>query len=173
MSETNRNIEIKAASRDFPKQREIAESLIGSSAEILMQEDYYFYVPNGRLKLRLTQANKGQLIYYDRPDEHGPKVSNYKIYETDVPDRLLELLGSSYGIRSTVRKKRYLYIFNRTRIHLDKVKDLGNFIELEVVLGAGDSYEEGKTEAQYLIERLGIEKQDLVSCSYIDLLGRE
>ena len=170
MPRKSRNIEIKAVSGNFSEQQKIAESLSSATPEVLNQEDHYFNNPKGRLKLRITAGERGQLIYYERPDETGPKVSSYQIYETDFPEYLLDILSSSCGLRNSVRKTRYLYIYENTRIHLDMVEKLGEFIELEVIMGVEDKYEEGKMKANYLIERLGISEEDLIECSYIDLL---
>lgn len=172
MSKKSRNIEIKAIASDFSKQKKIAESLSEKKPKILKQEDYYFKIDKGRLKLRVLSINKGELIYYERPDDTGPKLSSYQIYKTDTPNKLINVLDSSYGIRNIVRKTRYLYLHKRTRIHMDVVDSLGEFIELEVVLGRNDDLSKGEQDAEYLIKRLGIKDTDLIGSSYIDLLEK-
>ena len=164
------NIEIKAIAKNFSKQQKIAESIAGKPPEVLKQEDFYFNIPKGRLKLRVLSIKKGQLIYYERPDEPGPKVSSYQIYETNTPNKLIEVLDSSYGIRNIVRKTRHLYVYKRTRIHMDYVDNLGEFIELEVIMGRNDNHSNGKEEARSLIKKLEIDDEDLINSSYIDLL---
>jgi adenylate cyclase class IV len=59
-----------------------------------------------------------------------------------------------------------------TRIHLDRVEGLGEFLELEVVLEPGQPTEEGTQRARELMERLGIGDANLVDVAYIDLLER-
>jgi predicted adenylyl cyclase CyaB len=69
-----------------------------------------------------------------------------------------------------------LYLVGRTRIHLDRVEGLGDFLELEVVLREGESAQEGVREAEDLMSRLGVEPSQLVDRAYVDLLaekGRE
>ena len=58
----------------------------------------------------------------------------------------------------------------RTRLHFDQVEKLGNFIELEVVLGDSDNISDGETEAQQLMQQLNIQANDLIDCAYVDLL---
>ena len=36
------------------------------------------------------------------------------------------------GIKGDVKKTRYLYMVGQTRVHVDEVEGLGNFMELEV-----------------------------------------
>jgi len=60
----------------------------------------------------------------------------------------------------------------RTRLHFDRVEGLGNFIELEVVLDTNDSIENGEAEAEFLMQKLNIQKDDLVDVAYVDLLER-
>ena len=172
MANNSQNVEIKANATNFNEQKMIAESLTGKPPEVLIQEDIYFNIPRGRLKLRVLSINKGQLIYYERPDEPGPKISKYQIYESSTPNKLIEVLESSYGIRNIVRKERHLYIYKRTRIHFDIVDSLGEFIELEVVMGRNDNQSNGTEEANFLIKKLMINNEDLINCSYIDLLER-
>src|SRR5712691_7596603 len=127
------NIEIKARARDFADVRRRAEALSGGPAQIIPQEDTFFKVPAGRLKLRAL-ADRAQLIYYERPEGQGPKRSDYHIFETSDPEALKITLALALGVRGVVRKTRYLYLVGQTRIHLDDVDGLGQFIELEVVM---------------------------------------
>ncbi len=58
----------------------------------------------------------------------------------------------------------------QTRIHLDQVDELGTFVELEVVLDSNQTPEQGRSIASALMEKMGINESDLVSCAYADLL---
>ncbi len=60
----------------------------------------------------------------------------------------------------------------RTRIHLDAVDGLGEFVELEVVLADGETAEAGREEARRLMGALEIAPESLVSGAYVDLLTR-
>ena len=69
-----------------------------------------------------------------------------------------------------IRKTRTLYLVGRTRIHLDRVVDLGDFVELEVVLLEDESAQAGVAEAEELMSALGIDPSRLVEGAYVDLL---
>ena len=163
------NIEIKARARDFEKIRSRAENLSDTPVEILLQEDIFFNVQKGRLKLRMNAPDQSQLIYYTRPDQEGPKRSDYHISRSPDPHNLKRVLELAYGIRGVVRKTRYLYLAGQTRIHLDDVEGLGQFMELEVVLEEGQSDAEGQKIAEDLMSALGVERDDLIDGAYMDL----
>ena len=110
------------------------------------------------------------LIYYDRKDSLEPSQSDIAISFTDSPDTLKSVLSKSLGIRGLVNKKRILYKYAQTRIHLDDVKGLGKFIELEVVLKSNQTSKDGKIIAYELINKFGIQKNDLIDVAYIDLI---
>ncbi len=59
----------------------------------------------------------------------------------------------------------------QTRIHLDRVDGLGDFVELEVVLRPDQEQREGIAIAHELMRRLGIAEDQLVKVAYIDLLS--
>jgi predicted adenylyl cyclase CyaB len=164
------NIEIKARVRDFEGVRRHAESLSDTPVEVIPQEDIFFNTEKGRLKLRVLALNLGQLIYYTRRDQPGPKRSEYHIYETPDPENLQRVLELAYGIRGVVKKTRYLYLVGQTRVHLDDVEGLGQFMELEVVMGEGQSDAQGQAIAEGLMSRLGVERGDLLEGAYMDLL---
>lgn len=164
------NIEIKARVRDAAQIRARAASLSDVPVELIPQEDTFFNVPQGRLKLRVLAPDRGQLIYYRRSDQGGPKRSDYHIAETADPDSLKHVLDLAYGIRGVVKKTRYLYLVGQTRIHVDDVEGLGQFMELEVVLREGQGDAEGEAIAEDLMTSLGVKRADLIEGAYMDMI---
>jgi len=166
------NVELKARVRDPDAVRALAEGISDTAAQVIRQEDTFFHVPSGRLKLRRLAPDRGELIYYERPDAAGPSRSDYVIHATAAPETLKEALARALGVRGVVRKTRRLYMAGQTRIHLDEVEGLGSFLELEVVLRDGQTTEEGRAVAAGLMDALGVTGADLVGEAYIDLLER-
>ncbi|MBK7190771.1 MAG: class IV adenylate cyclase [bacterium] len=103
---------------------------------------------SGRLKLRAFAEGHGELIYYRRADAVGPKESFYTIAPVEDPDALRRALTLALGAVGRVRKRRTLYLVGRTRVHLDRVEGLGEFLELEVVLLDDETAEVGEAEAR-------------------------
>jgi predicted adenylyl cyclase CyaB len=165
-----RNVEIKARLTDGEAQRARAAQLSDAPPQMIVQEDVFFNVPQGRLKLRFVSPTQGQLIFYQRRDDSGPTTSTYELFDTDQPQRLQAVLAAAYGIRNIVRKTRQLYWVGRTRIHIDEVESLGHFLELEVVLTDTEAPAAGVREARELMQQLGVADAQLVSEAYVDLL---
>jgi predicted adenylyl cyclase CyaB len=166
-----RNVEIKAVVKDFA---DVVAALAGLSASEpihLQQEDTFFRCARGRLKLRKLSEARGELIHYHRPDDAGPKTSQYIIVPTTEPDRLRDALAAACGTLGVVRKHRTVRMVGRTRVHLDTVEGLGTFVELEVVLGDTEPADPAVAEAHQLMAALGIAQSQLVRGAYIDLLG--
>ncbi len=168
-----RNVEIKARVRDMDAIHARAAALSDAPAIVLEQEDTFFHVPDGRLKLRVFPDGKGELIAYRRPDAVGAKTSEYFVFRTPHPDALKRLLTEALGVRGIVRKRRLLFLIGQTRIHLDEVEGLGTFLELEVVLSDGQPEAEGETIARRLLVDLGVRDEDRIAAAYIDLLEAE
>lgn len=164
------NIEIKARLHDRAAIEARARELTDVPVELIPQVDTFFVTAKGRLKLRELSADRGQLVYYERLDQGGPKRSDYRIFETRDVQGLRETLGSALGIRGVVRKVRSLYLIGQTRLHLDQVEDLGDFMELEVVLRPNQSESDGTAIANDLLDRLGVARSDLLEGAYMDLL---
>ena len=164
------NIEIKARVDDFAALKARVESLSDQPLRIIPQEDTFFITDKGRLKLRLLAPNQGYLIYYERPNQDGPKRSDYYLSKTEEPETLKNVLTLALGVRGVVRKTRHLYMVGQTRIHLDEVEGLGHFMELEVVMQAGQSEAEGQSIAENLMRRLGVREDALLEGAYMDLL---
>jgi predicted adenylyl cyclase CyaB len=164
------NIEIKARARDFERLKKLVECLSDTTCELLVQEDTFFNISSGRLKLRIFNPDYGELIYYERPDTTGPKQSKYIISKTLEPFTLRATLVASLGIKVVVRKQRLLYKIGQMRVHLDDVEGLGLFVEFEHVMRPGEDPEKGLREARDLMQRLEIPDEDLLAQAYADLL---
>jgi predicted adenylyl cyclase CyaB len=165
-----RNVEIKARLASIEALLQRLRASADSGPEIIEQIDTFFACTTGRLKLREFGDGRGQLIAYSRPDTSGPKTSDYSITAVADPASLRATLARALGETGRVVKQRTLFVLGRTRLHLDKVEGLGEFLELEVVLHDGESPDEGVAEAHALLERFGIETSQLVSGAYVDLL---
>ena len=167
-----RNVEIKAHLSDYGDTARRARELSRSEPVVIEQEDVFFPCPSGRLKLRILGPERGELIFYQRPDQEGPKTSHYSLAPTSDPAGMRNVLAAAYGEKAVVRKIRHLYLVGRTRIHLDRVEGLGDFLELEVVLAGEDETGDGEAEAHVLMKQLGISRADLVPDAYVDLLEK-
>ena len=166
-------IKVRVRESTWPDVRRRANELADRTGEFIDQKDTFFNVRQGRLKLREFTDGSGELIYYERPDESGPKTSSYTVSPTSEPRILLDPLSHALGVRGVVEKRRELLIVDQTRIHLDDVQGLGLFVELEVVLDEAQSSEDGQKIARDLMRRLGIEDSDLVSGAYVDLIEKK
>ena len=164
------NIEIKARAPSWNRQRKLVERMTAAAPIILHQIDTFFPCQEGRLKVRQLSENKGELIYYRRPDTKRSKESHYVIFRTGSPVGLCSILTAALGVSVIVEKTRRLYHVGQTRVHLDDVAGLGRFLELEVVLNEGQRPQEGHRIASELMAALEIHDHDLVDCSYADLI---
>jgi predicted adenylyl cyclase CyaB len=165
------NVEWKARARDPQRQRGLAERLADGPPELREQVDTFFAAPRGRLKLRRLSAGQGELIRYDRPDQAGPKRSDYAVVPTDRPDALRDLLALALGVRGEVRKRRWLYRAGPARVHFDEVEGLGAFLEVEVSAPPGQPIAEAERLAEELRRRLDVLPGDLIDVAYVDLLA--
>jgi predicted adenylyl cyclase CyaB len=166
------NVEIKAVLRNRADAEATAAKLSHSGPEVIHQEDIFFRCDGARLKLRILAQQRGELIRYERADVAGTRCSRYLIARTSDPQILLEILTKTLGRTGVVRKTRTLYLIGQTRVHLDRVEGLGDFLELEVVLRREQAESEGKTIAEALLSSFGIDREQLIGEAYVDLLAR-
>lgn len=164
-----RNIEIKARIPSVEALLPRAQALAVTVPELIVQDDSFFTVPHGRLKLREFADGSAELIHYDRADSAEAKASDY--VRVPVPDAgaLRAALTRACGLQGRVRKQRWLLVVGATRIHLDRVEGLGDFMELEVVLQDGQSDAEGAATAEGLMYALGMADAERLAGAYLDL----
>jgi len=164
------NVEIKARCADPSAVRKY---LLDHDARFLgtdHQVDTYFQVPRGRLKLR--QGNiENALIHYDRPDQEGPKSSKVTLFPVTEGDTLCHLLDHALGIWAVVDKQREIYFIRNVKFHIDTVKGLGGFVEIEAIDKDGSISQNAlEKDCRFYMHAFGIGDEDLLSKSYSDML---
>lgn len=138
------------------------------------QEDTYFRVARGRLKLRSVEGEEtGTLLYYEREDRAAPKRSRVFLLPVANPAPLRRMLREALGILVTVRKHRQIFRWGEVQIHLDDVDGLGTFLELERFVESTRDVEKAQAEFVHLRDGLGVQEEDLIAGSYSDLLLEE
>jgi predicted adenylyl cyclase CyaB len=167
-----RNIEIKARVADPAVLRARVVDLATAAPVNIGQRDTFFNVARGRLKLRRFDDGSGELIFYERDNTTGPKTSRYSKSSCADATEMGAVLARALGVRGVVEKRRELFMLGRTRVHLDEVRGLGHFLELEVVLRDGEPVADGEREAHDLLAKLGVPAASLVAPAYIDLLEK-
>ena len=165
-----RNIEIKARIESVTALTPRVAELASEGPLEIAQDDTFFHCVTGRLKLRAFSNDAGELIFYRRVNQAGPKESFYLRSPTSSPETLRESLSLAYGQIGRIRKYRTLFLVGRTRVHLDRVEGLGHFLELEVVLADDEPADKGVREAGELMDRLGIQSSQLIEGAYLDLM---
>ena len=186
------NLEFKAHCQSPESLYPRLADLNATHRETVHQTDTYFFVTQvkdasiletckPRLKLReITEArNHGMtsadeideawLIYYERPNQSESRYSQYQLSKVSDPSTLKALLTVALGVETIVRKQREVWMFKNTRIHLDTVTNLGQFIELETVF-RGQTEAEAIDEHQHVKNILHLGTADPVAVSYSDLV---
>ena len=163
-------IEIKARCANPTFIQNILENKKAKFRGIDHQIDTYYKAPNGRLKLREGNI-ENTLIHYDRPNQAGPKNSKVT-YRRLLPNaKLKDVLAAAMGILTIVDKKRSIYFIDNVKFHIDDVKDLGTFVEIEAIDEAGTiGLAKLQTQCEYFMTLFKILPIDLIKVSYSDLM---
>lgn len=159
------NLELKIKVPSHKKLESLLNNNFASHQGILKQKDIYYKAKNGLVKLRIENG-KYTMIKYLR-DETGKRWSNYELMElyAENPEKYL---SDILEIIVVVEKRRKLYLYKNTRIHLDEVKNLGKFLELETLVKEGrQKATEEFNEVKYFLR---LDKYDEIRMSYKHLI---
>ena len=164
------NIEIKARCSDHERIRGVLKSLNADFKGTDHQIDTYFNSKQGRLKLREGNI-ENFLVFYEREDQEGPKQANVTLFKSEPGSNLKEILIQSLGVLVVVDKAREIYFVGNVKFHIDTVRDLGTFVEIEAIDKEGTiAKEKLLAQCNEYMKLLGISEKDLISGSYSDLL---
>ncbi len=164
------NVEIKARCADPASIRRILQDAGAEFRGCDRQRDTYFFVPQGRLKLR-EGTIENHLIFYRRPDACGPRRSEVFLYEPAQSGALHALLCEALGVRVVVDKQREIYFVDNVKFHIDEVEGLGGFVEIEAIDREGTiGLEQLHEQCRSWMTRLAIDPADLIEQSYSEML---
>ncbi len=166
------NIEIKARCIN---PEEIETILLNNNARfegIDHQVDTYFNSDSGRVKLREGNI-ENSLIYYQRKERKGQKKSEVSLYKTTGDSKALkEILAKTLGIKIVVEKTRKIFFIGNVKFHIDQVKGLGSFVEIEAIdLNGKVGEEKLRKQCDSFIRLLGLEKVEFLDQSYSDMVA--
>ena len=166
-----RNIELKARDPDPARSLQVSLDMGASDEGWLHQTDTYFRVPHGRLKLR-EEDSLAHLISYERSDDVVARESRYRLVPVSDATGLKNALGDALGVLVVVEKARRLLLWHGVRIHLDEVRGLGSFIEIEAVADPASDLSAEHRRVSELQDALAITSDRIVAFSYSDELLR-
>ena len=162
------NFEFKARLTNEPRVREALKRLgarfIGTDRQI----DTYFRVPSGRLKVREGRIENA-LIFYRRSDVRRARQAAVEMMLLPRRNSLRAILTHALGTLAVVDKRREIYFVKNVKIHLDRVRQLGKFVEVEAISRTSD-VKKIRSQARQFQELFGITAKDIVAESYSDLI---
>ncbi len=167
------NVEIKAACSNPENIRRV---LLDKGAEYKGRDhqiDTYFKTESGRLKVREGNI-ENSIIYYERSNKKGPKKSDIIMVNDTKGSPFIDILRRVLDKLAVVDKKRDIFFIGNVKFHIDNVKGLGSFVEIEAIDYKGNIGEARlKQQAEEYLNLFGIKKKELVSHSYSDMLIEE
>jgi len=161
------NLELKIKIDSFGPLIEKLKSINAKQDSVLLQKDIYYKTHNGLLKLRIENGLK-TLIFYIRDEVSKNRWSDFNLLNIE-DNNAEQFLSKLFEVEEVVEKKRKLFWFNNTRIHLDEVKELGNFLELETLVINGNTEAENRFDEIVYLLNLDLSKQ--IKKSYKNLIS--
>lgn len=132
------------------------------------QVDTYFNVPSGRLKIREGRIENA-LIFYQRANARRARRSKIEMMMLPPRNSIRAILTGAIGVRVVVDKRREIYFVGNVKVHLDRVRGLGKFVEVEAI-SRGRNLTKAREQARKFQRLFGIKASDIVPQSYSDLI---
>jgi predicted adenylyl cyclase CyaB len=162
------NFEFKARLRDASHVRATLKRLRARFLGTDHQIDTYFHVPSGRLKIREGRV-ENSLIFYQRTDSARARRSTVEMMLLPRRNSVRAILSHALGVLVVVDKRREIYFVGNVKIHLDRVRGLGTFLEVEAMTRTGD-IRKVRAQAVKFQKLFAISGADIVPLSYSDLV---
>jgi len=168
------NLELKARIDDPDRCLRVCRAIGAVDEGERRQVDTYFTLGRHRLKLRENSMGESFLIGYSRPDLADARKSQYRVAPVKAARTVKMLLTRQWGVKAVVTKSRHVFLWQgRVRIHIDRVEELGDYLEFECVLDAehgGYDEDAARLDLARLRHDFGVRQADLIDGSYANLL---
>ena len=162
------NFEFKARLQDATPVRAALKRLRARFLGTDHQVDTYFRVPTGRLKIRQGRL-ENSLIFYQRTNSARARRSTVEMMLLPRRNSVRAILTAALGVLAVVEKRREIYFVGNVKIHIDRVRGLGTFVEVEAMTRTGD-IKKVRAQAASFQKLFAIPDGDIVPQSYSDLL---
>jgi predicted adenylyl cyclase CyaB len=166
------NVEIKARCSAPQKIHRRLKALDAELKGTDHQIDTYFKAKQGRLKLREGTIEKN-LIYYRRRNAKQPKKSDINLVPFNETSAIKNLLLNALEVEIIVEKRRAIYFIDNVKFHIDRVTELGNFVEIEAIDNGMLTEEKLDKQCRNFMQELGIKSSNLIAKSYADLIKQK
>jgi adenylate cyclase class 2 len=165
------NFEFKARLRDQSHIRATLRRLRARRLGVDHQVDTYFRVPSGHLKVREGRIENA-LIFYKRSKATRPRRSTIDMMLLPRRNSMRSILSHTLRVLVVVDKRREIYFVGNVKIHLDRVRGLGQFVEVEAITRSGD-VRKVRAQARKFQKLFAISSADIVPLSYSDMILRK
>jgi len=162
------NFEFKAHLHDVAQARTTLKRQRARYLGTDHQLDTYFHVPDGRLKIREGRI-ENSLIFYQRTNSNRARRSSVELMLLPRRNSVRAILSRALGVLAVVDKRREIYFVGNVKIHLDRVRTLGTFVEVEAMTRTGD-IRKVRAQAAKFQKLFNISSRDIVPESYSDLI---
>lgn len=167
---THVNYEFKGRLRNEAHVRKVLRKLRARLVGTDHQVDTYLKVSAGRLKVREGRIENA-LIFYERANVRRPRAARIAMMPLAKRSAMRAILARALGVRAVVRKQREIYFVGKVKVHVDRVRGLGKFVEVEAI-SRGSDLRRIRRQAQEFQKLFEIRASDLVPQSYSDLILR-
>ena len=162
------NYEFKARLKNDAVVRAALKKMRARFIGVDRQVDTYFRVPAGRLKVREGRIENA-LVFYRRADASRARRSTIELMPLPRRNSVRSILSAALGIVAVVDKRREIYFVGNVKIHLDRIRGLGKFVEVEAISRRG-GVRAARQQARKFQRLFEIAASDIVPQSYSDLI---
>lgn len=168
-----REIEVKAKIKDLSPLEERLKQLGVKLGEPVQQNDVIYFDGEKRFNelqicnfVRIRRTNTGAFLTLKRSieDELDSLEHETPVENAEEAENIVKELGLKFGVRVT--KHRRQFKMGRITGCIDSVEGLGNFVELEMLVGDDQKLADVRAELRQKLAELGVDSKDEVTQGY-------
>lgn len=168
-------VEVKAKVDNLEQIRDKLKSLGASFDKVKREEDFYYKFASeihnfepGSFILRVRDSGKGRFLTFKAFTDRYGVWDEHEVKIDDAKEMKIILEKSGFTLAYTITKERISGKLDKLSFNLDRVKELGDYIEVELV-----SHEAEKAQAiiKDFLKSLGIRDNQLDRRGYPEIVA--